>query len=97
MQKKPFSVTLKKYSKTSSGGIFKSQYVLYEIETSEGWIVKRRFTDFLWLHRNLKKVYPGLPVPPIPTKTTMRSFNENHLYERMNIFEKFLNTLTYMP
>lgn len=86
MQKKSFHVSLKKFSKVSSGGIFKSQYVLYEIETSENWAVKRRFTDFLWLHKNLKKAYPGLPIPPMPSKTTMRSFDEHHLQDRMIVF-----------
>ncbi len=31
-------------------------------------------------------MYHGLPVPPIPSKTTYRSFNDDHIEERMILF-----------
>lgn len=77
--------------------MFKSSYILYEIETSLGLRTRRRFSDFVWLHQFLKRSYEGIPVPPIPSKTTMRSFDEKHIEYRMEVFEKFLNTLVRIP
>ena len=42
-------------------------------------------------------VYSGLPVPPIPEKTTMRSYDEKHIEYRMEVLEKFLKLVVKIP
>lgn len=42
-------------------------------------------------------MYPGLPIPPIPRKTALRSFEDSHLEERMVCFERFVNRLLQIP
>lgn len=97
MQKKRFEVKIKKYSKTVPNNIFRSSYVLYDIETSEGWKVSRRFNDFIWLRKYFESAYNGLPIPPIPEKTAVRSFDERHIAKRMLYLEKFLKCLVETP
>ena len=71
---------IRSFSKSQDDNLFKNQYINYMIETpSKGWNVKRRSSDFEWLHSKLSEMYPGLPIPPIAKKTTMRYFNDNHL------------------
>ncbi len=55
------------------------------------WKVERRFNDFKWLNDFMQRSYYGTPIPPIPGKTKMRSFDDEHLEERMIVFERFLN------
>lgn len=38
----------------------------------------------------MQKSYFGTPIPPIPAKTKMRSFDDEHLEQRMIVFERFL-------
>lgn len=72
-------VKIRSYCKESEETLFGSTYVAYLLESSNGWSVKRRFKDFEWLHSRLSQAYPGLPVPPIPKKTAIRSFQDSHL------------------
>ena len=94
---KDIRIKVRHYSKAIPTNIFKSAYVIYDIETSLGTKVQRRFTDFVWFHKSLQQAYPGFPIPPIPEKTTFRSFDEKHIETRMMIFERFLCTIVKMP
>lgn len=87
---------IRSYSKESDESLFGSTYVVYLLETG-AWSVRRRFKDFEWLHSRLALMYPGLPVPPIPRKTALRSFEDRHLEERMICFERFANRLLQIP
>jgi len=97
LEKKPFSVKVRSFSKNQTSSLFKVNYITYLVESTNGWKVYRRFNDFGWIYRYLKAMYLGLPIPPIPQKTTMRSFNDDHLEERMIIFERFLNKAVQIP
>ena len=66
LQKKNVWIKIKKYTKTHPDELFKTSYIQYEIETSEGWKTSRRYNDFIWLREYLEKLYMGIPVPPIP-------------------------------
>ena len=96
-EKKDIRIKVRNYSKATPTNIFKSAYVIYDIETSLNTKVHRRFTDFVWFHKSLQQAYPGFPIPPIPEKTTFRSFDEKHIETRMMIFERFLSTLVKIP
>jgi ABC-type transport system involved in cytochrome bd biosynthesis fused ATPase/permease subunit len=44
----------------------------------------------------LSKLFPALSIPPIPSKTNVRKFDETFIYKRGSFIEKFLNqVLTY--
>jgi len=46
-----------------AGGLFTSSYVTYEIQTKPfEWQVARKFTDFYWLRKQLRKMFPGIMV-----------------------------------
>lgn len=48
-----------------SGGFLLSSVMLYEVATQPmGWSVRRKFSDFQWLHRMLSLQFPGIYVPP---------------------------------
>jgi len=57
-----------------SGGFLLSPVMMFEVLTQPmGWSVRRKFSDFQWLHRMLSLQFPGtyvLPtqVPPLPIK-----------------------------
>jgi hypothetical protein len=49
----------------------KSPYVLYHILLNSGvssWEIKRRYTDFVYLHQQLKKTIPENKIPQLPPK-----------------------------
>lgn len=39
----------------------------------------------------------GLFIPAMAHKTALKELNEDHLFERMRIFEQFLNAVLYSP
>jgi hypothetical protein len=50
-------------------GIGSTSFLEFEVRTLEmGWIVGRRYSDFVWLREFLRKIYPTQIVPPIPEK-----------------------------
>ena len=79
--------------------MFSTSYVIFKIETKpQSWEVTRRYNDFSWLKELLHKAYPGLAViyynlhfkvPPIPKKTSTRSFQDTYLEKRKNYLEVF--------
>jgi hypothetical protein len=45
------------------GGFLLSPVMLYEVATQPmGWSVRRKFSDFQWLHRMLSLQFPGIYV-----------------------------------
>ena len=81
--------------KTTDRSLFESAYVSYEIVTKElNWIVRRRFSDFLWLRTVLTKCFPRIMVPPIPGKKIgSRRFEEDFIRKRMSFLQKFINAV----
>ena len=75
--------------------IFQSNYIIYEIITDvTQWQVTRRYSDFDWLRQTLKKIHPGLYVPPLPQKRIgSRRFENDFVAKRMKYLNKFLNDL----
>ena len=62
--------------------------------------VKRRFSDFEWLHQILVNNYNYCLIPSIPKKKKKiftDNFDETFLRRRARIFEKFLNYLINDP
>ena len=70
-----------------------SNYVEYEVETKEmNWLVKRRYSDFVWLRQVLSKLNPGHMVPPLPDKQIgPRRFELDFIAKRMQFLQKFID------
>lgn len=74
-------------------------FVQYTVQTSpslalgfppNGASVRRRFRDFLWLHRQLRTSYLGVIVPPIPEKMFLGRFHPELIEYRRRCLERFL-------
>lgn len=61
-----------------------------------GWLVGRRYSDFVWLRNYLRKVYPTQVVPPIPEKKASKR-TQRHVEKRMRILTYFLNDVVSIP
>jgi len=84
-----------KNPKAVETSIFKSNYISYEVYTDvTQWQVIRRYSDFDWLRQTLKKIHPGIYVPPIPGKKMgSRRFENDFVVKRMKYLNKFLNDI----
>lgn len=75
-------------------GIFTANYVTYQVVTMPfNYQVERRFRDFYWLHSMLERDYPGYYIPPMAEKNNKRSFDSEHVKERMGDMLKFLESI----
>jgi len=82
------------------GGFFSKSYITYLVSTTEPSLsVKRRYSDFEWLHQMLLNLYPYLLIPPIPKKNTIVSdkFNLGFVCKRMRFLRKFIDWLVANP
>ncbi|KAG1709766.1 Sorting nexin-21 [Nymphon striatum] len=75
----------------------KKKYVSYTIliKTSPGLdncpaVIERRYSDFLYMYRNLRKSYPNLQEFPFPKKAVMGNFTADIITERSSSFYSFL-------
>ena len=73
-------------------GFFTSNYITYEVLTTEvNWGVRRRYSDFVWLRDTLCKFYPRMFVPPMPSKKIgSRRFEVDFVEKRMKFLTKFM-------
>ena len=82
------------------GGFFSKSYIAYLVTIKQLNInVRRRYTDFVWLHQIIFDLYPYIIVPPIPKKNKIGGdrFNDVFICKRMRYLEKFLNWLVSIP
>ena len=76
-------------------GMFSSNYILYDVLTEPAkFKVKRRFSDFEKLREILIKLFPGVYIPPIPSKTIGKArFEEDFINQRMFYLTLFLQNI----
>ena len=81
--------------KEVDGGVFGSNYVVYDVKTDPfGWVVNRRFSDFDNLRKLIAKHFPSFYVPPLPNKKMgNRRFDEDFIQKRMKFLNLFINNL----
>ena len=73
---------------------FKPSYVLYNIITKEfNWVVKRRYSDFIWLKETLQAIFPTEILPILPEKQITNRFDKNFIEKRMKGLQKFLDEI----
>ena len=81
-------------------GFFSKTYVTYLVNTSPAsYIVRRRYTDFVWLRTTLLNHFPTSVIPPIPKKTRLvgDNFADSLNAKRGRGLEKFMNYLAKDP
>lgn len=75
-------------------------HTLYIIQVSSGikqWEVARRFRDFVYLDKQLRKSFPKLKIPTLPPKRYLFSSTEQSIVdERRQQLETYLKSLMYM-
>ena len=57
---------------------------------ASGWIVARRYSEFLFLHQQLKEQYTGVKSLEFPGKNLMTSLSSHLLDSRRTALEKYL-------
>ncbi|KAH7313667.1 hypothetical protein B0I35DRAFT_435622 [Stachybotrys elegans] len=88
----------------------KDAFVSYLISTTstfpsfqrDRFSVRRRFTDFVFLYKELTREYPAVAVPPIPDKQRMEyvrgdRFGQDFTARRAHSLQRFLNRLSLHP
>jgi hypothetical protein len=75
-------------------------HTLYIIQVSSGikqWEVARRFRDFCYLDKQLRKNFPKLKIPVLPPKQYLFSSTSSSVVdERRNQLEAYLKSLMFM-
>jgi hypothetical protein len=85
--------------KVNEGVIFfQKSYITYLLETKPlGYQVRRRFSDFLWLHDTLKTVYANCIIPPLIKKNYLMGITSAGIEKRMRVLEKFIREISIHP
>ena len=92
-------ITVSQPEKKKEGFLSKT-YVTYQVHTMPAsYIVRRRYTDFIWLRNILVNYFPTSVIPPIPKKTKL--VGDNYAtpinLKRGRGLEKFMNYLAEDP
>lgn len=86
------------FPKVTEGTIFSKSYITYLVETKPlGLQVRRRFSDFMWLHDILQSLYINCIIPPILKKTYIIGIKDATIQKRMRVIEKFLQEIALHP
>lgn len=56
-----------------------------------------RYSDFVWLHNQLKARYPNVIIPPLPEKVITGNCDPNFIRLRRHALERFLNRIASHP
>ena len=84
--------------KVTEGSLFTKSFITYLVETKPlGLQVRRRFSDFTWLHDTLKIVYANCIIPPIIKKNYLTGIKDTAINKRMRAIEKFLQEIANHP
>lgn len=75
--------------------MFDTSYILYDLFIEKfNWVVKRRYSDFVWLRECIRMLFPADLVPLLPKKKIgPKRFEDAFVVKRMKSLERFLNTV----
>lgn len=80
------------------GSLFYSGYITYLVTTSPlEYKVRRKYSDFLWLHNFLQKFYSFSVLPPVPKKKTIDKHDEKAIQKNIRLLQNFLNNIFMNP
>ena len=84
--------------KVTEGSLFTKSFITYLVETKPlGLQVRRRFSDFIWLHDILKSLYINCIIPQIVKKNYLTGITDIAIQKRMRAIEKFLQEIVNHP
>ena len=84
--------------KVIEGNFFSKSYVTYLVETKPvGFIVRRRFNDFIWLHDILKQLYINCVIPPLSKKNYIYGIKDYQIAKRIRVLQKFMTEISVHP
>ena len=92
-------ITISKPEKKTEG-FFSKTYVTYMVTTlPASYIVRRRYSDFVWLRSTLQNHFPSNVIPPIPKKSRLvgDNFSTQFISKRQRGLEKFMRYLAKDP
>mmetsp|Transcript_16570 Transcript_16570/g.14940 ORF Transcript_16570/g.14940 Transcript_16570/m.14940 type:complete len:426 (+) Transcript_16570:28-1305(+) len=76
-------------------------YISYKINTVtnrpglvQDRFVTRRFSDFVWLSKELSRIFPGIILPALPEKQTVGRFSTEFVEARLRGLERFLQKIS---
>ncbi len=73
-------------------GIFSKPYMTYGVSTVPlNLNVRKRYSDFDWLHQKLNEHFINCIIPPLCKKNYMEQFNEDFISKRARALERFMN------
>ena len=87
----------------TEGGLFSKSFVTYLVKTTPfNFEVRRRFSDFEWLHNILMAQYINCIIPPIYKKTSLKIISVGNnddliINKRINILQKFMKEIITHP
>jgi len=88
-------------SEPQTNGSYVNKYINYLVRTEPyTYLVRRRYSDFVWLRETLAKRYIGMLVPSLPPKTYSQSKgddNSSHVKQRMRMLGLFLEKVVSIP
>lgn len=80
------------------GGIFSKKYVVYTVTTDPlDWVVKRRYSDFLWLREVLITLNICSYLPPLPPKKAAGNLEGKIMQKRQQFLNQFMVVLIKDP
>jgi sorting nexin-9/18/33 len=59
--------------------------------------VHRRFSQFVFLHNTLTRLFPGIALPPLPAKQYAGRFNDAFVEARRGELQRYLNKIVKHP
>ena len=86
------------YPKKIESGFFSKPYMSYGVTTIPlNLIVRKRYSDFEWLHQTLSEQYLNCIIPPLCKKNYMEQFDEQFISKRARSLERFMNGIAIHP
>lgn len=75
-----------------------TDYIIRVTCGMRSWIIKRRYSDFYYLDKQLKRLFPMLQLPALPPKRYLRSSSDPEIVDqRKEQLEEYLNGLVKIP
>ena len=79
-------------------GIFSKPYMTYGVSTIPlNLKVRKRYSDFEWLHQKMTEHFINCVIPPLCKKNYMEQFNEDFISKRARALERFMNGIAIHP
>ena len=87
-----------KFPEKVEPGIFSKPYMSYSIYANPtNLTIRKRYSDFEWLHKILTEHFINCVVPPLCKKNYMEQFNEDFISKRARALERFMNGIAIHP